>query len=122
MKTPIRILGIDPGTRLCGWGLVEVIGGQVRHVDNGVFVLGESIPLATRLATLLDALEVVLDRYSPQEAAVEGIFQHRNARSALILGHARGVALASLARRGIPVNEYSPQQVKKAVTGSRARI
>ena len=97
---------------------MEVVGGKVNHVDNGVFVLGEKEPLATRLASLMVGLESILDQYEPEAAAVEGIFQHRNARSALILGHARGVALANLARRGISVNEYSPQQVKKAVTGS----
>ena len=113
-----RILGIDPGTRLCGWGLIECAGGRITHVDNGVFVLGESTPLPQRLATLLDGLEVLIREHRPDEAAVEGIFQHRNARTALILGHARGVALAAIARHGLAVHEYSPQQVKKAVTGS----
>ena len=118
MNAPIRILGIDPGTRLCGWGLVDVTGGKLQHVDNGVFVLGDTTPLAERLGLLLSGLEELFAKYEPNQAAVEGIFQHRNARSALILGHARGVALASIARSGVPVHEYSPQQVKKAVTGS----
>lgn len=112
------MLGIDPGTRLCGWGIVERDGSQVHHVDNGVVALDEKAALASRLAVLFDRLDALLGRYRPEVAAVEGVFHNRNARSALTLGHARGVALAVAARRGLPIEEYTAQQIKKAVTGS----
>ena len=114
----VRVLGVDPGTRLCGWGIVERTGSSVRHVDNGVIVLDEKAPLATRLAVLMDRLDGLIAEYRPTLAAVETVFHNRNARSALTLGHARGVALAVSARHGLGIHEYTPQQIKKAVTGS----
>ncbi|MFZ4736938.1 MAG: crossover junction endodeoxyribonuclease RuvC [Bradymonadia bacterium] len=88
------------------------------HVDNGVLVLDESKALAHRLRTLFDLLGAVLEAHRPNSAAMEGVFQHRNARSALVLGHARGVALLVLSRAGLDVGEYTPQQVKKAASGA----
>jgi len=117
-KKPIRILGIDPGSRLCGWGLVSSQGPKIEHIDNGVFVLTAVESLPDRLGLLMQSLEDVLERYRPKAVAVEGVFQHRNARSALILGHARGVAIATCAVRGLDVAEYSPLQIKKSVTGT----
>ncbi len=116
MKT--RVLGIDPGSRLCGWGIIDCDGGQLHHVDNGVVVLAPKQSLEARLGALLDAVEGILSRHRPTTVAVEGVFQHRNPRSALVLGHARGVVLAAAARAGLEIHEYTPQQVKKAVTGS----
>lgn len=113
----VRVLGIDPGTRLCGWGIVSREGSRVHHVDNGVVVLDEKAPLAARLAVLFDRLDGLIGTYRPRIAAVETVFHNRNARSALTLGHARGVALAAAARRGLAIHEYTPQQIKKAVTG-----
>jgi crossover junction endodeoxyribonuclease RuvC len=115
---PRRVFGVDPGSRLCGWGLVEVEGGRVSSVDNGVVVLDTGAPLSARLAVLFEQLVALIATYRPTSAAVEGVFQHKNARSALILGHARGVALAALGRSGLEVAEYTPQQIKKAVTGT----
>jgi len=113
----VRILGIDPGTDLAGWGLIEVRGTRISHVDNGVLELGRG-SLAERLAALFDGLDRVIGSYRPTEAAVEGVFTARNARSALTLGHARGVALLAAVRRQLPLFEYSPAQVKKTVSGS----
>jgi len=113
-----RVLGIDPGSRLCGWGVVYRSGRHFEHVDNGVIVLDAKRPLGERLAALLERLDEVLAEHAPSVVAVETVFHNRNARAALILGHARGVALAAAARRGLPIHEYTPQQVKKAVTGS----
>ena len=118
MSQTTRVLGIDPGTRLCGWGVVERVGSRLVHVDNGVVVLDPKAPLAVRLARLLDALEQVVASHAPDMAACETVFHNRNAQSALILGHGRGVVLAVLARAGLEVHEYTPQQIKKAVVGS----
>ncbi len=114
----IRVLGVDPGTRLCGWGIVARAGSAVRHVDNGVVVLDEKAALASRLAVLMQRLDALIAEYRPTLAAVETVFHNRNARSALTLGHARGVALAVAAGRGLEIHEYTPQQIKKAVSGS----
>ncbi len=113
----VRVLGVDPGTRLCGWGVVARSGSRVTHVDNGVVVLDEKAPLAARLAVLMTRLDGLIETYRPRLAAVETVFHNRNARSALTLGHARGVALAVAAHRGLEIHEYTPQQIKKAVTG-----
>lgn len=118
MNAEVRVLGVDPGTRLCGWGIVARVGSRVTHVDNGVVVLDEKAPLARRLAVLMTRLDGLVSEYAPTLAAVESVFHNRNARSALTLGHARGVALAVAAHRGLEVHEYTPQQIKKAVTGS----
>ena len=119
MANPLhRILGIDPGTRLCGWGIIDRDGSRIVHVDNGVIVLNGQAPLHHRLGDLLEQLTDIISKYKPNSVAVEGVFQHRNARSALILGHARGVALAVAARHQLDVFEYAARQVKKAVTGS----
>jgi crossover junction endodeoxyribonuclease RuvC len=118
LASPRCVLGVDPGSRLCGWGLVEVDGSRLVSVDNGVVVLDASAPLAARLAVLLERLSELIAAYRPSCAAVEGIFQHKNARSALVLGQARGVALAALGRARLDVAEYTPQQIKKAVTGT----
>ncbi len=115
--SPQRILGIDPGSRLCGWGVVERSGSRVNHVDNGVIVLHSLGELPLRLAFLLSEIERLVEQFEPESVAVEGVFQHKNARSALVLGHARGVALAACARKGLPVAEYSPTQIKKSVAG-----
>ena len=113
-----RILGIDPGTRLCGWGFVDCDGSQITHVDNGVVVLSAKDELYSRLGNLLEQLNTLIEKYQPTSVAVEGVFQYRNARSALILGHARGVALAVAAKHGLAVHEYAARQVKKALTGT----
>jgi len=117
-ESPKNILGIDPGSRLCGWGIIQRSGSRLLHIDNGVFVLHSRGDLSRRLGFLLDEIERVLDGYQPDVVAVEGVFQHRNARSALVLGHARGVALGACARRGLDVAEYSATQVKKSVAGN----
>ena len=117
-KQTQRILGIDPGTRLCGWGFVDCDGSQITHVDNGVVVLSAKDELYSRLGNLLEQLNALIEKYQPTSVAVEGVFQHRNARSALILGHARGVALAIAAKHGLAVHEYAARQVKKALTGT----
>jgi crossover junction endodeoxyribonuclease RuvC len=114
----VRILGIDPGLRFTGWGIVESEGNRLRHVADGVMSTDavEDVPL--RLKALDDALADLLEIYRPDEAAVEETYVNRNATATLKLGYARGVALLAPARRGIPVFEYGAKTVKMAVVGT----
>jgi crossover junction endodeoxyribonuclease RuvC len=113
----MRILGIDPGSRRCGYGVVSRQGGRLVVVESGVLVPGAR-PMAERLALLLDGLTDVIARTVPAEVAIEQIFAGISPRSALALGQARGVAMAVAARAGLPVFEYQPSEVKLAFTGS----
>ncbi|MFP2908026.1 crossover junction endodeoxyribonuclease RuvC [Pyxidicoccus sp. 3LFB2] len=111
----MRVLGVDPGSRFMGYGVVEEKRGRLVHVGHGVIKVDESAPLASRLKDLHAALTEALGRYQPDSVAVEGLFTFRNARSALVLGHARGVALLAAAQAGLTVHEYAPAKVKKSV-------
>jgi crossover junction endodeoxyribonuclease RuvC len=112
------ILGIDPGLNRCGWGLILSEGVRLSHVAHGVITPPKQDQLANRLANLFEALCGVIDEHKPQQAAVEETFVNSNARAALALGQARGVALAAAARCGVLVGEYAPATIKKAVVGS----
>jgi crossover junction endodeoxyribonuclease RuvC len=114
----IRLLGIDPGLRFTGWGVLEAEGNRLRHIADGVIATDgdESVPL--RLKSLDDQLAEILARYAPAEAAVEETYVNRNATATLKLGYARGVALLAPARLGIPVFEYGAKTVKLAVVGT----
>ena len=111
------MLGIDPGSRVTGYGVVEHAASTVRHVDNGALFLGSDKELSPRLLLIHDGLTAIIERYRPEAVAVEGVFASKNAQSALKLGHARGVALLVAARMGLPVFEYAPAEVKQAVVG-----
>ncbi len=113
----VRLLGIDPGLRHTGWGVIDVRGNRMTHVADGAVHSDDAMPLAGRLCQLHDALAEVLERYRPDEAAVEETFVNTNAVSTLKLGHARAVALLVPARAGLAVAEYPNNQVKKAVVG-----
>jgi crossover junction endodeoxyribonuclease RuvC len=112
------VLGIDPGSRKTGWGVVSHRAGKSESVAQGTIVLGEKIPLPGRLVRLADTMDAILRDHRPDACAVELIFHAKNARSALVLGHARGVALCQVARAGVPLFEYTPMQVKQAVAGT----
>ena len=119
---PVLILGIDPGSRLTGWGLVALEqGGGLTAVDQGVFRLPEDRPLAERLAILHEELSRLLADRTPSEVAVEDLYVARNVRSALTLGHARGVILLACAQAGLPVHEYPANTIKQAVLGQAGR-
>jgi crossover junction endodeoxyribonuclease RuvC len=118
--TAILILGVDPGLNRCGWGLVMSEGSRLSHVAHGVIKPSHQQQLASRLHDVFEGLSEVIEKYRPNEAAVEETFVNSNARAALILGQARGVALAAAARRGLMVAEYAPTTIKKAVVGSGA--
>jgi len=116
----ILILGVDPGLNKCGWGIVASEGSRLSHVAHGVIKPAVQQQLATRLHDVFEGICAVIEQYNPHEAAVEETFVNSNARAALILGQARGVALAAAARRGLSVAEYAPTTIKKAVVGSGA--
>jgi crossover junction endodeoxyribonuclease RuvC len=114
---PIRILGIDPGSRFTGFGLIEITGGKTRCLTHDVIRLGDG-PLPERLLALSRRLRALIAEYTPQEAAVEQVFVRNNVASALVLGQARGVAICAVAEAGLPVHEYSPASIKQAIAGN----
>jgi len=116
----MRVLGIDPGSLATGYGLVERHGQRVVHVAHGTLRPPRGAGVAERLAHLHAGLSREIERYRPDVAAVERVFAGRSAHSALVLGQARGVALAVAAGAGIPVLEYAPSEIKQAVAGTGA--
>jgi crossover junction endodeoxyribonuclease RuvC len=114
----MRILGIDPGSQRCGYGVVERLSPrELRYIECGVVEPRRGLALPARLADILDGLTEIVAELRPDALAVEGVFHGVNARSALQLGHARGVALAVAGRAGLSVYEYAPSSVKRAVAG-----
>lgn len=112
----MRILGIDPGLRTTGWGVIEVEGSRLRHIANGLCPSGDGT-LAARLLALHAQLTEIVARYAPVTAAVEQTFVNRDAAGTLKLGQARGIALLVPAQAGLEVGEYAPNAVKKTVVG-----
>lgn len=112
----MRILGVDPGLRNMGWGVIEVDGNKLRHVSNGV-CHGNGDCLADRLLSLHSALVDVLSTFGPTSAAIEATFVNKDGAGTLKLGQARGVAMLAVAQAGLSVGEYAPNAVKKAVVG-----
>lgn len=113
----MRVLGIDPGTVATGYGVVERVDGVVRHIDHGVIRTSSKHPLWTRLGVIHKDIVAVLDAHSPDVLSLERCFVNRNVQSALKLGHARGAVMVAAVSRGLDVAEYTPGQVKLAVTG-----
>lgn len=118
MTNSVRIIGIDPGLRRCGWGVIDAQDNRLRFVAGGTVTPPLQGSLAGRLAALAEGLGEVLDRHAPDEVAVEETFVNAGARSALILGQARGVVLVTPALRGLVVAEYAANLVKKSVVGT----
>lgn len=118
MDEAIRIIGIDPGLRRTGWGVVGVAGSRLTFVAAGTIRVTEAAPLAERLCAIHDALNEIIRCHAPHEAAVEATFVNRDAAATLKLGQARGVAMLAPAQAGIAVAEYAPNAVKKAVVGA----
>lgn len=113
----VLVLGIDPGTRNLGWGVVRSVGNRLVHVDHGVLRVGDTVSLSARLCLLDEALCEVLRRFQPQCASVESLFFHKDPQAAAKLGHARGVVLLNIERQKIPLAEYTPASVKQMITG-----
>ena len=113
-----RLLGIDPGLRFTGWGLIEADGNRLRHLADGVIATDNATSVPARLRALHDALAALIALHRPDEAAVEETYVNRNGAATLKLGYARGVALLAPALAGIPVTEYGAKAVKRAVVGT----
>ncbi len=120
MTNAIRILGLDPGLRRTGWGVIAVDGGRLIHVAHGVIAPHDGDPLADRLLALFAAVSDIVARCQPHEAAVEETFMTANGASTLKLGHARAAVMVAAAHAGLPVAEYAAKLVKKAVVGTGA--
>ncbi|MBV8919212.1 crossover junction endodeoxyribonuclease RuvC [Bradyrhizobium sp.] len=118
IRNPVRILGIDPGLRRTGWGVVEADGNRLSFVGCGSVEPGDDLPLSRRLLAIHEGLAAVLGDFRPAEAAVEQTFVNKDGVATLKLGQARGVAMLAPARFGISVAEYAPNQVKKTVVGA----
>ena len=118
IRHPIRILGIDPGLRRTGWGVIEIDGNRLTFVGCGSVEPPDSLPLGHRLLAIHNGLAAVLDDFRPVEAAVEQTFVNKDGVATLKLGQARRVAMLAPAMVGIPVAEYAPNQVKKTVVGA----
>ena len=118
MAETVRIIGIDPGLRRCGWGVIESSANRLGFVACGTITPPTEGSLADRLVELHRGITSVLDEYAPEEAAVEETFVSAGARSALQLGQARGVVLMTPALRGLPVGEYAANLIKKSVVGT----
>ena len=115
----MRVLGIDPGSRHCGYAFVDSLSGsRMATVAHGTLSPSATLPLEQRLAAIFSGLEELIRRHQPESCAVEEIFFAANARSALVLGHARGVALLGAARAGLKVHAYTPSVIKHAVVGT----
>ena len=118
MNRPIRILGIDPGLRRTGWGIVEIAGNRLGFLGCGSVKTRDADALALRLLCIHDGLMQVVEEFRPDEAAVEATFVNKDAKATLKLGQARGIALVVPARAGVLVAEYAPNLVKKSIVGA----
>src|SRR3569832_34045 len=118
IRSPVRILGIDPGLRRTGWGVIEVEGNRLVYVGCGSVEPPDDLPLSSRLLAIHEGLAAVLGDFRPLEAAVEQTFVNKDGVATLKLGQARGVAMLAPAMFGISVAEYAPNQVKKTVVGA----
>jgi crossover junction endodeoxyribonuclease RuvC len=118
IRHPIRILGIDPGLRRTGWGVVEIEGNRLGFIACGSVESQDGAALALRLLAIHDGLVEVVEAFRPDEAAVEATFVNKDAVATLKLGQARGIAMLVPAKAGIPVGEYAPNLVKKTIVGA----
>jgi crossover junction endodeoxyribonuclease RuvC len=115
---PVKLLGIDPGLRFTGWGLLEVDGNRLRHLADGVIATDSAASVPDRLRVLYEGLAALIAEHRPDEAAVEETYVNRNGTATLKLGYARGVALLAPALAGITVAEYAAKSVKLSVVGT----
>ena len=112
------ILGIDPGLVQTGYGLIKIAGEKKEVLDYGIIAPDSKSTLSNRLKTIYNDIIEIIDRFNPNTVVVEEVFYGKNVKSALLLGHARGVAMICAANKGIPVFEYSARKIKQSVTGN----
>lgn len=115
---PITVVGIDPGTTVTGYGVVQREGQKLVLLECGVIRPTAGTPLPARIRQIFEGINAILDRFEPDVVAVEDVFQGKNARSALVLGHARGAVLVAASLRDLTIAEYAPREIKKAVVGN----
>ena len=118
MMHTIRIIGIDPGLRRTGWGVVEITGTALSHCGCGAVTSNADAPLSERLRAIHEGIAKIIADFAPHEAVVEETFVNKDARATLKLGQARGVVMLAPAQAGLPVAEYAPNAVKKAIVGA----
>lgn len=118
LKKSLIILGIDPGYAILGYGVVEVQGASLRPVDCGVIETKAKVPFPERLERLFEGVGLLIREYAPEQAAFEELFFYRNVTTAISVGAGRGVALLAAQQAGLPLYEYTPMQIKLAVTGN----
>lgn len=114
----MKLIGLDPGLGCTGWGVVAAEGNRLSHIANGQIRTDAKAPMAERLVTLAEGLRAVLADHGPEDAGIEEVFVNSNAQSTLKLGQARGALMLVLADAGLPVGEYAPRFVKKAIVGT----
>lgn len=114
------ILGIDPGSRVTGYGIIRAVGNRQEYITSGCIRTTDRGDLPERLELIFNGVSQIIDEFSPDEMAIESIFMARSAESALKLGHARGVAIVAGVKQGLPIHEYEARKVKQAVVGSGA--
>ena len=113
----MRVIGIDPGTAITGWGVVEGDGNQLTMVAYGAVTTPAGTPLPQRLQTIYQELTEIIQTWQPETAAIEELFFSKNAKTALAVGHGRGAAMLALANAGLTIVEYKPLEIKQAITG-----
>ncbi|MFO7889705.1 MAG: crossover junction endodeoxyribonuclease RuvC [bacterium] len=111
------ILGIDPGLRNIGYGLIDSENNSIKKISSGNFSINPKLSFPERLKKIYDHVQYLLDDYDPDVMAIENVFVNKNAKVSLKLGHARGVIILAVAKRGIPITEYSPREIKKSIVG-----
>ncbi len=119
MEVQVKILGIDPGLHLCGYACIEVDGNTENLIEAGVIRIRTSLPLPDKLNQIAEDIQTILDRFLPQIVAVEELYSHyAHPRTAILMGHARGVILQKMAAAGVEVKSFSATRIKKSLTGN----
>ena len=113
----MKVIGIDPGSRKMGYGIVESSGSRLIHIDNGAIVTSPGDPLSARLKDIYDGISEIIEQYRPDVLSIEDIFYSKNVKSVMKLAHARGVAMLAGSNKGLGVFEYTPTAIKSAVVG-----
>lgn len=113
----MRILGIDPGYAILGYGIIDIVGNKFFPVEYGSITTDSSMDMPSRLEKLFDGLTELIDKYKPEEASIEELFFNSNAKTAILVGEARGVAVLACAKGNLRINEYTPLQIKQALVG-----